>query len=81
MITAQHVRDLLTAAPFQPFRIVTSSGTTYDIRHPEIVLVTRQVLYVGIYEPNRPDFPSRAALVSVLHVTDLQPLPMPVATS
>jgi hypothetical protein len=80
MITAQHVRDLLTAVPFQPFRIVTSSGATYEVRHPEIVLVTRQVLYVGVYEPNRLDFPVRAALVSVLHVTDLQPLPTPVTS-
>ena len=68
MIAAQHVREVVTSVPFQPFRIITSSGSSYDIRHPEMVMVTRQILYVGIYEPNRPDIPMRAASVSMLHV-------------
>ncbi len=77
MITAQDVRDRLREVPFEPFRIVTSSGESYHILHPDSVYVTRRVLYVGIYRPQRPDVPDRAASVSVLHITDLQPLPEP----
>ena len=75
MLRSEDVRQKLREVPFQPFRIVTSSGQTYDVWHPDSVLATRHVLYVGVYLPNRPNEPDRAASVSVLHLTDLQPLP------
>jgi hypothetical protein len=81
MITAAHVRERLREVPFQPFRIITSSGTTYDVTHPDSVFVTRNVLYVGVYRPVRPDMPDRAASVSVLHITDLQPVDSPAPTT
>jgi hypothetical protein len=31
--------SLLRAKPFVPFRVVTSDGTTYEVRHPEMVMV------------------------------------------
>jgi hypothetical protein len=74
MLTAEDVRMRLREVPFQPFRIVTPSGSTYDVTIPDSVLVTRRVRYVGIYRPRNPDVPDRAASVSVLHITDLQPL-------
>ncbi len=77
MLRSDDVRHKLREIPFQPFRIVTSSGQTYDIHHPDSVYVTRHVLYVGVYLPYRPNEPDRAASVSMLHVTDLQPLPTP----
>ncbi len=81
MITAEDVRLRLREIPFQPFRIVTSSGSTYDIRHPDSVYVSRRVLYVGIYQPRNPTIPDRVAHVSVLHITDLQPLDEPANSS
>jgi len=77
MLKSDDVREILRVIPFQPFRIVTSSGQTYDIFHPDSVYVTRHVLYVGVYLPYRPNEPDRAASVSMLHVSDLLPLPSP----
>ncbi len=77
MITAEHVRGRLREVPFQPFRIVTSSGSSYDVTHPDSVFVTKNVLFVGIYKPRNPDVPDRAASVSVLHITELVPLTAP----
>ena len=77
MLRSDDVRAKLREIPFQPFRIVTSSGQSYDIHHPDSVYVTRHVLYVGVYLTYRPNEPDRAASVSVLHITDLQPLPSP----
>ncbi|MCZ2343666.1 MAG: hypothetical protein LC104_18010 [Bacteroidales bacterium] len=74
MITTDDVRKRLKEVPFQPFRIVTSSGEKYEIQHPDSVLATRRVLYVGIDQPRNPDVPDQATHVSVLHITDLQPL-------
>jgi len=76
MITAEDVRERLREAPFQPFRIVTSAGTSYEVTHPDSVYVTRRVLYVGVYRPVDENIPDRAASVSVLHITELVPLGM-----
>lgn len=80
MITAEDVRTKLRETPFPPFRIVTSSGSTYDVTHPDSVFVTRRVLYVGIYKPRNPNVPDQAASVSILHVTELAPLSEPAGT-
>lgn len=74
MITADDVRQRLTETPFQPFRIVASSGSSYDITHPDSVFVSRRVLYVGIYKPQIEGVADRVAHVSVLHVTELVPI-------
>lgn len=78
MITAADVSAKLKEFPFQPFRIVTSSGESYEIRHPDGVYVTRRVLYVGIYQRGVTNVPDQAATVSVLHISDMQPLVMDV---
>ena len=37
-------RDLLTSQPFQPFRIVMSSGEAYEVRHPDGVVNADDVI-------------------------------------
>jgi hypothetical protein len=47
--------DLLAALrrkPFEPFRIVTSDGVNYEIRHPDLVMVTMTGAIVGFSDPN-----------------------------
>jgi hypothetical protein len=46
----QTFRELLSQRPFQPFRLVVSSGQSYDVRHPEMALLTKSDLLVGIDE-------------------------------
>jgi hypothetical protein len=45
-MTVQTFRELLTQRPFQPFRLVMSSGLTYEVRHPEMAMLTRNALLV-----------------------------------
>src|SRR6185437_1120837 len=47
-MTVQTFRELLTQRPFKPFRLVMSSGQTYDVRHPEMAMLTRTDLLVGV---------------------------------
>ncbi len=42
----QYILDYLKAQPFRPFRIRTVSGKTYDIRHPEMVKVSRTAIII-----------------------------------
>jgi hypothetical protein len=79
--------DLVQAqrtTPFRPFRLHLSDGTVFDIRHPEMLMVTRHTAIVGILDNGgergtageRPDI-ERAATVDLLHVTQLEELPRP----
>jgi hypothetical protein len=43
---------MLRAKPFQPFPISMSDGQQYEIRHPEIAIVSRSTVLVGIPCPS-----------------------------
>jgi len=47
-MTLQTFQQMLKKQPFQPVRIVTSSGQTYEIRHPEMAFLTRSSILIGI---------------------------------
>ncbi len=78
MITANDVEVRRKAVPFEPFRIVMSSGSSYDIYHPDMLWSTRRTIYVGMYTPGRSGLPEQAALLSVLHISEIQSLPATV---
>lgn len=71
-MTAEILRDWMQRRPFQPFRIITSSGDAYEIRHPEMAFLTRAEVVLGLGE--RDGIPSRYRTVSLLHVTAAEPL-------
>ncbi|MBW3600524.1 MAG: hypothetical protein KY475_25075 [Planctomycetes bacterium] len=69
----------LQARPFQPFRMFVSDGLTFDVRHPEMLLVTRHAAIVGLPGQGAPengngDYPNmdRHTIINLLHVTRLE---------
>lgn len=66
-------RELMSARPFRPFRLVMSSGQTYDVRRPETALLTKTDLLVGI-DLADDGVPSAFKICSLLHVTAVEPL-------
>ncbi len=70
----QTYKELLTRRPFQPFRIVMSSGERYEVRHPEMAWLTRTALYVStdVDEDGIPEEPP--AYCSLLHITAVEPI-------
>jgi hypothetical protein len=75
-MTVQAFRELLSARPFKPFRLVMSSGQSYDIRHPEMALLTRSDLLVGIDEADD-GVPAEFKICSLLHVSAVEPINSP----
>jgi hypothetical protein len=69
----QTFRDLLTQKPFLPFRLVMSSGQSYEVRHPEMAWLTRSDILVGLGETDE-GIPSEFRICSLLHVTGIEPL-------
>ena len=53
----EDILRFLRTRPFEPFRIHMSDGTTYDIAHPDLALVERSVVIVGVPGPKGPDGP------------------------
>ena len=80
-MTADAVFARLRRRPFVPFRLILSSGTTYDILHPKMLFVSKSGITVAIYDQNQrpsPDeIPVRESLVSFLHVAATEDLPQP----
>jgi hypothetical protein len=71
------LKELLARRPFEPFRVVMSSGTNYDVRHPEFAWLLKGGLYVGAPMPENgaADWPQEATFCSMLHISAVEPLP------
>ena len=65
------LRTLLTARPFEPFRVTLSGGERFEVRHPEFGWLTEGGLYVGIPGDDA-EVPERAAYCSLLHVASIE---------
>lgn len=72
-MTLDNVLELLKRRPFEPFRIVTSGGESYDVRHPELAWPIRNGLYIGL--GGKGGVPERAAFVSLLHISAVETVP------
>lgn len=72
-MTVQTFRELLTKRPFQPFRVVMSSGQAYEVRHPEMAFLTRSDLLVGIGS-TKEGVPAEFRICALLHVTTVEPI-------
>ncbi len=72
-MTVQTFKKLLTQQPFQPFRLIMSSGKACDVRHPEMAMLTRTDILVGI-DVADDGVPAEFDICSLLHVTAIEPL-------
>ncbi len=69
------IRELLARRPFSPFRVILSSGDSFEIRHPEFAWLTKGGLYVGLPSANgngAVDLPDRAVFCSALHLAGVE---------
>ncbi len=65
----------LRKQPFQPFRIYLTDGSTYEIRHPELVAVGRSRMFIGRPAPDetRPVFDDYL-FVALLPINGIEPV-------
>ena len=77
-MAASELLSLVRARPFVPFRIVTSDGTTYEVRHPELVMVGIATAVVGYPDPKQPGGYERFDIVYIRHIVRLEPQAQPV---
>ena len=76
MLRPEKLRDELRRQPFVPLRVYLTDGKTYDIRHPEMAMVTSQEVYIGREETSPGSGVARECdLVSLLHVVRVDQVP------
>ena len=74
-------RDLLEALrrrPFVPFRIHVSEGATFEIRHPEMMLLGLASVTIAIPADAAAPYYHRTEVVAARHIIRLVPLDQPV---
>ena len=70
-MAADTFRDILHRAPFEPFRVVMSSGESYNVMHPEMAMATAKTLILATPDSSRADG-ERLAFCSYIHVAHVE---------
>jgi hypothetical protein len=75
MFNAKHVKQLMDAQPFKPFRICMSDGKTYDVPNHDAAFVTRHYVEVGVYQDayGIAEHLDRCAIIHITRLQDTQP--------
>ena len=77
MFRPEDILALVRQKPFRPFRIITSSGETFDVRHPELLMVGARDLVIGRASAKDPRQYDQVTHVSLLHVAAVECPPAP----
>ena len=77
-MTLDTFREMLRRQPFQPVRLTLSSGQSFEIRHPEMAMLTRTNLLIGTGAAED-GIPAEFKIVSLLHVTSIKPIDIQAA--
>jgi hypothetical protein len=72
---AEELMGLLRVRPFVPLRIHMTDGHSYDIRHPDLVLVLRQRVDIGLQPDPATGVLERVEHCSLLHIVRVEELP------
>jgi hypothetical protein len=74
---AEKIQDHVRKRPFRPLRIHLSDGASYDVLHPDMVVVTRTEVCIGVLRENARDVgevAERLVYCDPLHVTRIVPI-------
>ncbi|MGD9855963.1 MAG: hypothetical protein AB7U20_13540 [Planctomycetaceae bacterium] len=73
-MNAPELRQLLKSEPFAPIRLHMSDGGAFDIRHPEMAMLTVHTVHVGLEASARDGIPERVEYLSLRHIVTAEPL-------
>ncbi len=80
-MTFDDLKTQMDIRPFAPFRLFLTDGTTFDVRHPELFMLGRRSVIVGLAaEPNQTHY-DRWTTVDLFHIMRTEPLPASTPTN
>lgn len=75
-MTHEEVYEAARRQPFEPFRLILTTGAAYDIRHPDLIMVGRRSAVVGVTNEDNGAAYDRTIKVDLLHVVAIEELPV-----
>jgi hypothetical protein len=78
MFSENDILARIRERPFKPVRFVTTTGQTYDVYHPDLIMVGRREVIIGTASAENPATFEMVTRISLLHVTELRDLPVSV---
>ncbi|MCA8950623.1 MAG: hypothetical protein KDE27_14060 [Planctomycetes bacterium] len=73
MFRAEDIAALTQRRPFRPFRIHMADGSHVDVRHPELAMIMKDRMIVGL-PSDRPGIVDDYEYCAILHITRLEEL-------
>ena len=73
-MTAEDLIELLEERPFTPLRLRLTDGRSYEIRHPEMAIVTPSIVAIGLSRGDGTRLAERITHCSVAHIVEAQPV-------
>jgi hypothetical protein len=69
---SEELTALIRRRPYLPLRIHLTDGRTYDVRHPDQIIVLRGALDIGVEPDPQSGVVDRVDRVSLLHVVRVE---------
>ena len=76
MFAPEDILERLKKQPFVPVRSVTTMET-HEIHHPDLVLVGRRYVEIGIASRENPETFDSITRVAIMHITALEDMARP----
>ncbi len=77
MFNSDDIQSRLRQQPFVPVRIIINSGQTFDVFHPDLVLVGCRDMIIAMASNENPAQYDRTTRIPIMHVAALEDLPSP----
>jgi hypothetical protein len=78
MMAPQDLESELKKEPFQPFRIVTTTGKPFEITKSDrpLLLVGKRTVIIGLRVAETDPYFDRYEVVALVHIVGLEPIPV-----
>jgi hypothetical protein len=74
-MTSEELQTKARRQPFEPFRVILTTGATYDIRHPDLIMVGRRSAIIGVTKRPEGGVYDNPIQVDLLHVVGVESMP------
>jgi hypothetical protein len=75
-MTQQELRAAARQTPFQPFRVILTTGAPYDIHHPDLIMVGQRSAVIGVTANASETAYEHTIQVDLFHVVGIENLPV-----
>jgi len=72
------LQELIRRRPFRPFRVHLTDGSSLEVRHPDMFMIGRRSVTIGLAADPMQTFYDRATMVDLLHIMGTEPLEVSV---